>query len=422
MISKNAVMENTLTVLLSGFALSIFFTKTGISVFGLAGLLFIVIWKYLVKYEQTNFIPRPVFWLTMLFFVYLVLSAALSENSTWAFSELGKYRHILFGGLVFIAPLSQKKRNAVITILFISAALDALTGILQHFDILAIKSYSAGRPLGNSSDAVLFAASLALVGSAGVVMLFISSDINRRRKIFFAITSFVIFMGIVVSRSRGVLIALFASCATILLFYNIRKAAVFILTFMICCGLIFSLSSALRARAISTITFLYEKNENINENVKIANDQNRFELWKGALLIFREHPVFGTGSGDFQDEIKRLIAEKKLKDMDAMGHSHNIFLQALAARGIIGLGILVALFAHILKWGLHETKKGNKIGGYVIIVSTLLTIVGGLTENNIEIHRFLAVCGFTIGLIGPYGSKKAAKPCAGTDRLVIDKK
>ena len=196
--------KTVLLILLCGFTLSIFFTKTGISVFGLAIILYILVEKYVIKFEQTNFIPRPVFWLTMLFLLDLVVSAALSDNSTWAFSELGKYRHVLFGGLVFIAPLNNENRKKVIIVFFISAALDALTGILQHFDILAIKPYSAGRPLGNSSDAVLFAASLALVGSAGVVMLFISSDINRRRKIFFAITSFIIFTGIIVSQSRGV--------------------------------------------------------------------------------------------------------------------------------------------------------------------------------------------------------------------------
>jgi len=75
---------------------------------------------------------------------------------------------------------------------------------------------------------------------------------------------------------------------------------------------------------------------------------------------------------------------------------------------VIGFVILIALFTSLVLWGRHEITQHGGIGGYIIILSALLTIVGGLTENNIEIHRFLAVCGFTIGLIGPYGSEKSA--------------
>ena len=407
-------MENALTVLLSAFALSIFFTKTGISMFGLVGILFILIWKYFIKYEQTNFIPRPVFWLTMLFFLDLVLSAALSDNSKWAFSELGKFRHVLFGGLVFIAPLSNENRKKIIIVFFLSAALDACTGILQYFDVLP-KDYS--RPQGFSSHPILFAADLAFVCGSAVMMLFIKNDIftTIKEKYFLSAVAVLTVVGIVLSESRGVWISLFAACVAVLFFYKRRKALIFALFLIAIFIPLLSVSGTLRQRTVSIVTSFY------TEDAK-GSTGNRLELMKGALLIFKEQPLHGTGYGDFQSDIKELVAEKILQDIPATVHAHNIFFQALATRGVIGFVILIALFTSLVLWGRQEITQHGGIGGYIIILSALLTIVGGLTENNIEIHRFLAVCGFTIGLIGPYGSKKAAKPCAGTDRLVIDKK
>lgn len=391
-------MENTLTVLLSGFALSIFFTKTGISVFGLAVILFIVIWKYLIKYEQTNIIPQPVFWLTMLFFLDLVVSAVLSENSKWAFSEIGKFRHVLFGGLVFIAPLSNKNRKKIIIVFFLSAALDACAGILQYFDVLP-KDYS--RPQGFSSHPILFAANLAFVCGSAVMMLFIKNDIftTIKEKYFLSAVAVLTVVGIVLSESRGVWIALFAACIAVLFFYKRRKALIFALFLIAIFIPLLSVSGTLRQRTVSIVTSFY------TEDAK-GSTGNRLELLKGALLIFKEHPLLGTGYGDFQSDIKELVSEKKLEDIPATVHAHNIFFQVLATRGITGLVILLSLFTSLIVWGKKEIRDRGGAGGYIIILSALLTIVGGLTENNIEIHRFLAVCCFTIGLIGPYGAEK----------------
>jgi hypothetical protein len=398
---NNVCMENTLTVLLSGFAISIFFTKTGISIFGLAGILFIVVWKYFIKYEQMNFIPRPVFWLTMLFFLDLVLSAALSDNSKWAFSELGKYRHILFGGLVFIAPLSNENRKKIIIVFFISAAIDASAGILQYFNIIISKGYD--RPYGFSSHPILFAADLAFVCGSAVLMLFIRNDIfiTIKEKYFLVVVTLLTLSGILLSQSRGAWIAIFSACTIVLFMYRRRKAVVFLILLVTLTGTVISFSDTLRQRVVSIVTSLYTENEQ-------GSTGGRLEIWKGSLALFKEKPILGVGYGDFRKNIKRLVDEKKLKDVSYIVHAHNIFFQVLATRGITGFIILLSLFTSLIIWGKKEIRYRGGIGGYIIILSALLTIVGGLTENNIEIHRFLAICGFTIGLIGPYGSEKAA--------------
>src|SRR3990172_8773138 len=307
-------MENTLTILLSGFAVSVFFTKTGISIFGLAGILFILIWKYVIKYEQTNVIPRPVFWLTILFFLDLVVSAALSENTRWAFSELGKYRHVLFGGLIFIAPLSNENRKKVIIVFFISAVLDACTGILQYFDIISKVDYDYDRPHGFSSHPILFAADLAFVCGSAVMMLFIKNSFitTLKDKYLLVFVALLTLTGILLSQSRGVWVAIFAACTIVLFLYSRRKAIVFLILFVAITGTVMSFSDTLKHRVVSIVTSIYTENEQ-------ESTGGRLEIWKGSLLLFEEKPILGVGYGDFRQNIKRLVDEKKIKDVSHIG-------------------------------------------------------------------------------------------------------
>ena len=145
---------------LAFFAISIFFTKTGISVFGVISTLLLLIWRFLPGYKQAVFLPKPVLILSVLFILDLFVSAYMSENSRWAFSELRKYRHLLIGGLLFTAPLRNEYRKAIITVFFLSAAFDAGVGILQYFDIFP-KGYD--RPHGYATHPILYAADLAFV-------------------------------------------------------------------------------------------------------------------------------------------------------------------------------------------------------------------------------------------------------------------
>jgi len=401
----NLPIENFLTFLVSMFAVSIYFSKSGLSVFGIAAILTMVLWRFVPGYSPVTSMPKSVVLLVALFLVDFLVSALMSEYSRWVVSDMGKYRHLLFGGLLYAAPLSSENRKVAIVIFFISAAFDGLTGVLQNFGLLYNKQYSGGRPLGNSSDAILYAADLALAFGAAIVMIFIGQDTfkSKKEKLFLIASAGAIFMGILVSGARGVWVALLPACFITLYHYGRKSAFIFLSSLLLVLTIAFSCSNDLVKRTSSIVTSFYTENE-------AGSTGNRLELWKGSYLMFRQSPLMGVGSGDFEAAIKRFIAEKKLNDIPATGHAHNIYFQALATRGLIGFGILVALFTSVILWGRNEIKAHNEIGGYVIIVSTLLAMMGGLTENNMEIHRYLAAFSFTIGLIGPYGASNDNSP------------
>jgi O-antigen ligase len=165
--------------------------------------------------------------------------------------------------------------------------------------------------------------------------------------------------------------------------------------------LIFIFSSSLRQRAASIVTSVYA------DNVTVGTG-NRLELWKGSLLLFKRYPLLGVGTWNFQSAIEELIREKKVKEMPIRMHAHSIYLQALATRGITGFALTIGLFTALVAWGRREIRDHGGIGGYIIIVSTVLMIVGGLWEINIEINQFLAVYCLMVGLIGPYGADRTS--------------
>jgi O-antigen ligase len=90
----------------------------------------------------------------------------------------------------------------------------------------------------------------------------------------------------------------------------------------------------------------------------------RFEMWKGCAQIFEASPVLGGGTGDYELEISRLIAAKKINPEVAMfNQPHNLWLFGLATKGIPGL--LALLIAKILTHlGLWPARVHSPPAGY----------------------------------------------------------
>ena len=79
-----------------------------------------------------------------------------------------------------------------------------------------------------------------------------------------------------------------------------------------------------------------------------ALDEFRRRLWRSALLMWREAPLFGIGEGAFCWRFRDFVAAGSALDVPFSGDAHNTWLQVLATRGLVGLaamvGLAVALF------------------------------------------------------------------------------
>ncbi len=388
-------IEAALVVTLSGLSLSIFLSQTGIDICGLTSLFLFILWKFVLRYDSKKEIPKSLIIIVILFLLNLIISAALSDDRVEGFRELQKYWNLFLCGMLFTCPMDTINRKRIIVVYFMGATIASLVGIFQYYGIF----FKAVERAHGFMHPIHYAGNLALAFASAIILLLIRSDFfspssMARYVVLFATP--VTFAGILFSQSRGVWIALIVSCVTVLQLYSRRKAlilAILVISFSLT---IFSLSVTLRHRAVSIVTSVYTEGPE-------GSTGNRLELWKGALIMFSESPILGKGVGSFEIEMNRLIAQGKVKQVPFTTHAHSIFLQTMATQGIVGLVILTAFVVFLFAWGLREVKYYGNIGGYVIIASMLLTIIGGLTENNIEISKYFAAWCLTIGLLGRYG-------------------
>jgi O-antigen ligase len=375
--------------------------------FGEVGLGVFLVWVLFYKREAARPLPTFLIIAAIMYIFSYVVNVFLSSDPTWEHTNIRKYVYVFIAGLLFAFPIKDKHRMFMIVVFLVSAAVAGAAGILQYF-----KWGIDSRALGFSGNPLHYAGLLAFVCSTAVIILFIRKRnlfTSKRGVLFLSIVAILTFIGILFSQSRGVWVAFFAAGATTMLLYDRRQALVFLLYTVVVLSITFYLNIYLKEKATSIATSLYTENEKGSTGARV-------ELWKGALLIFKESPLFGVGTGNFESSITRLVHEKKLKKTPTLVHAHNIFLQALATRGAVGFITTLGLFIALIQWGLEETRKHGGVGGYIIILSTAFTIISGLTENSIEFTKFLAAFCFTAGLFGPLGAmKNSEKVVVGND-------
>jgi len=108
----------------------------------------------------------------------------------------------------------------------------------------------------------------------------------------------------------------------------------------------------------------------------------RLAMWQIALDVWQEHPVIGTGLGDFDQEIELRQSQGIYEQVEVHASAHNIFFQALATTGLVGFLILLfALIIQPFRVFYHtscEKLTSANLGGLIVIMAYL---VFGLTAT-----------------------------------------
>jgi O-antigen ligase len=108
----------------------------------------------------------------------------------------------------------------------------------------------------------------------------------------------------------------------------------------------------------------------------------RLKLWKGAWLIYQDHPINGVGVGYFRDEFEKNYA---YLDPYNMKHAHNNFFHFLATTGTVGFLAFCWLIWSILKYLYDQQRDLTGDWGLFVLASLGAIVVfniQGLTEFN----------------------------------------
>lgn len=105
----------------------------------------------------------------------------------------------------------------------------------------------------------------------------------------------------------------------------------------------------------------------------------RLNLWRNSLLLAREHPVIGSGLGDFQHEMREMVEDGRSWNpwVADYAHAHSIYFDALANAGLVGLMATVLaylvlpfrFFGGILSTVQTSRGRFSAMGGLVTVLA-----------------------------------------------------
>ncbi len=116
----------------------------------------------------------------------------------------------------------------------------------------------------------------------------------------------------------------------------------------------------------------------------------RLEMWKAAWMIFKEHPLFGVGSGNYSGELVFKMNAGKIERMPAYTHAHNEALHILAITGIVGFLAYMIFYMGIAYYFLSIWLVSKQTQErYLSFIGVLLVIgffIFGLTSYSFGHH------------------------------------
>ena len=227
--------------------------------------------------------------------------------------------------------------------------------------------------------------------SLGILSLIIALYAYQKREVKLTVLSVIGglcgIVGSLLSTARGGWIALPLLLIIILWIYRHSLSKRFFLTFF---GII----------AVASVGISQMPNNRIIERIDVArkdiqlyldnNDGNtslgaRFEMWKSAIAMAKEKPLFGWGIQGATEKRKQETKEKiATGNIGQFTHAHNQYLDDLSKRGIVGLLALLAVLFIPLRTFMKNLKTANneiKLIATLGVAHILSVMVYGLSQG-----------------------------------------
>jgi len=312
------------------------------------------------------------------FIISAILSfiIVISDKHAW-----GEFRIVLIAVLFYLMIKlnysSKKDVYYLINCIVASAVFVACVGIIQYFtgslgfnNFVMDRGYSGLIFQGAPSSVRLvngvfrtfntFACYLDFIFPLSLV-LYISS--SNRKKFLYLLCSAIILIGLLMSFSRGGLVALVASVFALAFGYSVIKG-VNRLKMIVCVILLVVLSFITLKGLLSN-----------NAYVRTLNLNVRLDIWESTFNAISANPIIGVGLGK---------AGEHLIYFNRGWGTHNNYLGLLLERGLIGLlsfSIIVILFFRVGYDNIRRVKEANMS---LINLGLIAGMVAFLTHGTVD--------------------------------------
>ncbi len=98
----------------------------------------------------------------------------------------------------------------------------------------------------------------------------------------------------------------------------------------------------------------------------------RLEMWRGAIKLAQEKPLFGWGDEGYQEGMQQLRETNQIRGRaDLFTHAHNEFIDRLAKQGITGLIALILLY-QVPLWTFASAKRAAHLPTRAVAMAGIL--------------------------------------------------
>ncbi len=130
------------------------------------------------------------------------------------------------------------------------------------------------------------------------------------------------------------------------------------------------------------LTQITQEIANHKPNEAQTSSGTRLEFYNNSLTLIKRNPIFGAGTGSFESEYKQL-AETQNTLATYVPNPHNEFLLTWQELGILGLFLLIVLFA--VQWKasirISNSQQHSMVNGYALRGLVLTITVGSLFNS-----------------------------------------
>lgn len=286
----------------------------------------------------------------IIFFIINVISLKYSQNFKDGFTTIQtQLSLILFPALVYFDFKFYKKNVLTIKTIYIIASFSSIAILTFIF----IKNGNLSKVIESSQKLDLFDLirsfklsaeqhpsyiSMGYLFSAILIWRSLKNSKNHFSFLFKILVISIILVFIFFLNSRAVLV----SVLMVIIFYTLKYFIehkwiykIIVISFLII-GFIFFIKN-------TRFKEVFQKFENATT---IEQIDIRLSLWHDALIVWKEKPIFGHGIGDGKDAIILVHEQRKIKEaIKYKFNAHNQFLETAMQTGIVGLIILILVFA-----------------------------------------------------------------------------
>jgi O-antigen ligase len=260
-------------------------------------------------------------WLIM-FFLIIVFSGIYAQNGEFWLEETYAFARVFVLFFLIIQGINSEKSlltmgRMIVLGLFISSIVSFMHVLGGNIHMLSVVFL---RFLGNLSDPNDYA--MTLIGALPLAVFFAKSEKKLLLRLFYLVCSISFLFFIIITQSRGGLLAALVTVSMI--FFLIRRKWIVISVSLFCVFIIFSLFPA--ELIFYRIVQLF--NAFAGKTLYDSSFLQRYILFKSAVSLFFEYPIFGVGANNFIVHVVRFMSPSLF--------AHNMFSEIAVDLGLLG--------------------------------------------------------------------------------------